>query len=192
MVRNPAPILPWRRPCTGSSRFFAIALCLAAQPARGQPDTDDKTGERAAHIATQPVRDVGIAKDKIPPVLQQALEAPYAVPNGRCRVLTSELVQLDTALGPDFDAMPAKGDDKLTQLAEAGGEMVVNSLIPFRGIVREVSGAAAADRHKRAAVNAGLARRGFLRGLARARHCKLETSPAAPGTAPAPVNPPAK
>jgi hypothetical protein len=61
----------------------------------------------------------------------------------------------------------------VTQLAEAGGAMVVNSLIPFRGIVREVSGAAAKERRMRAAVNAGLARRGYLRGLAATKGCRL-------------------
>ncbi len=44
----------------------------------------------------------------------------------------------------------------------------MNSLIPFRGLVREVSGAGPAERRLNAAIDAGIARRGFLRGLQRA------------------------
>ena len=51
--------------------------------------------------------------------------------------------------------------------------MIVNSLIPFRGLVREVTGAAPAERRLQAAIGAGLARRGYLRGLAETRHCKM-------------------
>ncbi len=88
-------------------------------------------------------------------------------------------MQLNAALGPDFDG-DQRGDDRATQLAQAGGEMVVNSLIPFRGVVREISGAAAADARRVAALNAGLARRGFLRGLAHERRCKVPVSPPPP------------
>ena len=99
----------------------------------------------------------------------------YKVPGDGCGGLAAELIRLDEALGPDLDAH-VRGDDRATQLAETGGEMVVNSLIPLRGIVREVSGAASADRRKAAAVNAGLARRGFLRGLAEERGCPAPVS----------------
>jgi len=51
----------------------------------------------------------------------------------------------------------------------------VNTLLPFRGIVREVSGAAPAERKLAAAVGAGFARRGYLRGLHQARRCSTPT-----------------
>ena len=41
----------------------------------------------------------------------------------------------------------------------------MNGPIPFRGIVREVSAAAAQQRRLAAAVNAGYARRGYLHGF---------------------------
>ena len=155
----------------GLAAFGSVAVCA-------QPDAEDRTFERAGRIASQPARDVGIAKDKIAPVLQEAVGDAYRLPGGGCSGLTAELARLDQALGPDLDAH-VKGDDRATQLAETGSEMVVNSLIPLRGIVREVSGAASADRRKAAAINAGLARRGFLRGLAEERSCPV------PVTAPA-------
>ena len=49
---------------------------------------------------------------------------------------------------------------------------MVNSIIPFRGIVRELTGAAAAQRRYADAIDAGYARRGFLRGLQTARRCR--------------------
>ena len=166
MLRKPA-----------ASALFIAALVMLGGAAHAQSDSQDKTMDRAGKIASQPVRDVGISKDKIPPVLQSAFDNPYARPGRRCPALVAELVSLNDALGPDFDEPPVKGDDKATRIAEAGGEMLVNSLIPFRGLVREVSGAASADRRKLAAVNAGLARRGYLRGIAADRNCKIPRTP---------------
>lgn len=142
----------------------------ADEEAQGNGDGD--TLERAGNIATQPVRDIGVSKAKIPPVLGEAAEAPYAIPKSRkCSGLAKEIARLDEALGPDFDVKEEKGENRVGKVAEAGGRMIVNSLIPFRGLVREISGAAPADRRLQAAVSAGLARRGFLRGLAKARKC---------------------
>jgi len=141
---------------------------------------DDDTLDRAGRIATQPVRDVGITKKRIPQVLQEAVADPYAsLPQQSCPWFNYELARLDQALGPDFDADVEEDEDKVERLALAGGEMVVNSLIPFRGLVREISGAAPAERRRLAAVNAGLARRGYIRGLAVARNCPIDVRTAA-------------
>ena len=69
-------------------------------------------------------------------------------------------------------------ENRVGKITEAVGRSVVNSLIPFRGLVREISGAAPAERRLQAAVTAGIARRGYLRGLAGARSCKI--APVAP------------
>ena len=161
------------------SMFVAAFALLPGAAALAQSDPDDKTLDRAGKIASQPVRDVGLAKNKIPVILLDAVEKPYGLASTRCPRLVTELASLDEALGPDFDAPPRGEDDKVTRIAEAGGQAVVNSLIPFRGLVREVTGAASADRQYRAAVNAGIARRGFLRGVARMRGCKLPPPPPA-------------
>jgi len=136
--------------------------------------------DRAGRIAVQPVRDVGIARDHIPPVLQEAAADPYAVPEHEsCPWLNYELARLDQALGPDFDADAGRDANRAQRIALAGGEMVVNSLIPFRGLVREISGAAPAERRRLAATNAGLARRGYIRGLAQAKGCPMGVRTAA-------------
>jgi len=137
----------------------------------------DSTLDRAGDIATQPARDIGITHKEIPQVLQDAVRQPYATPRRpSCQWLREEHARLDAALGPDFDRNAQNNENKAGQLAAAGGEMLVNSLIPFRGVVREVSGAAAADRRRLAAMNAGLARRGYIRGVAATRGCAIQVT----------------
>ena len=54
---------------------------------------------------------------------------------------------------------------------------LVGSIIPFRGLVREVSGAAGDQRKAEAAVRAGLARRAYLKGLGQGKGCKYPARP---------------
>ncbi len=158
--------------------LFSMAGTLPLHAQTGEPGPERSTMGKAGRIASQPIRDVGITKDKIPPILDEAVKAPYAAPKGkRCPPIVAELNELNAALGPDFGANEAANRDKAGQLAEIGGSMIVNSLIPLRGVVREVSGAASADRKKAIAINAGLARRGYLRGVASVRGCKVPIEP---------------
>jgi hypothetical protein len=80
--------------------------------------------------------------------------------------------ELNQVLGPDYQPGAKHQENRMAKLAEAGGKTVINSLIPFRGLVREVSGAAPAQRNLNAAVDAGYARRGFLRGVHATRQCR--------------------
>ncbi|MEG8219454.1 hypothetical protein OSJ57_02310 [Sphingomonas sp. HH69] len=139
----------------------------------------DDTLDRAGEIASQPVRDIGLEKDEIPPVLLKAVENPYATPPSRtCTGLNRGLGELNAVLGDDFVAGKEANENRTGKIASAVGKTVVNSLIPFRGLVREISGAAPAERRLQAAVTAGIARRGYLRGLASAKGCKI--APIAP------------
>jgi hypothetical protein len=162
-----------------ASLTFAGAALAQDHPASeskkedGAPKKDDDTLKTAGHIVSQPARDVGIDKAKVPDLLARAVAQPYAMPGKGCKPVVAAIGGLNALLGPDFGSNSAENENKFGKLAAAGGEAVVNSLIPLRGIVREVSGAGPADRRLDAAVNAGLARRGFLRGLAVSRGCKL-------------------
>jgi hypothetical protein len=149
--------------------LLGVALILPAMAAAQDQPKKPSDLDEAGKIASQPARDVGVAKTKIPPVLELAAEAPYTL-NGlsTCGAMAAKLGDLDQALGADFDDGPQKGES----LAKAGGKAVVNSIIPFRGVVREISGAAAADRRLAAATDAGIAQRGFLRGVYQTRGCK--------------------
>lgn len=163
-------------------RHFALPLALLATPAvlaqnsgsAEHPSRIEQTKRTAGTIATQPVTDVGVKKVVVPPVLQRAIAAPYgAAGTASCTQITSGIRQLNGALGADFVAGAQTNENRASKIAEAGGKTIVNSLLPFRGLVREVSGAAPAQRRLNAAIDAGYARRGFLRGLAQAKRCRL-------------------
>jgi hypothetical protein len=165
--------------------LFAVATPanLGAQPEDGNATSAPQSGRpvvntvnKAGEIATQPVRDVGAKKREIPVVLERAAEDPYATTGVKtCRQIASAMTELNEVLGPDYEAGHTIKENRAGKLAEAGGKTVVNTLIPFRGLVREVSGAAPAERRYNAALDAGLVRRGFLRGLATAKGCKVSS-----------------
>ncbi len=139
--------------------LFALALPMGVA-----------SGQSAGHIVSQPARDVGLAKTKIPPLLVKVSENPYTTEGtGSCAQIASSIAALTRVIGPDFSSSSAHNKKNM---AKIGGSAVVNSLIPFRGIVRAVSGATAAEQRLNAAIDAGVARRGFLRGLQVARPCR--------------------
>ena len=131
-------------------------------------------GATVADIAMQPAKDIGVKKTSIPPVLAAAEVSPYSLADAsNCTQMAQALSELDEVLGADYTVERLPEENRAGKIAEAGGRAVVNSIIPFRGIVREVTGAAAADRAMASAVDAGIARRGFLRGLSTAQGCEV-------------------
>ena len=156
----------------------AVALALAAAPAWAQNmpgDQDTTVGE----VAMTPLDDLNLTKDPIPPILLQAVEEPYASPpTQECEDIRVEIGDLDAVLGDDYDtAPPADRSD-----VDAGGivKRIVGWLIPYRGIIREVSGANKHEWEFRQAIAAGLMRRAYLKGLGEARECPYPARPASP------------
>lgn len=152
------------------------AALVAAGPAlaRGQdkqppdrPITDRKVD--AVDVATTPATDLNLRKDEIPDVLIAAQGRPYDLAGlKKCKALAGAVAELNTVLGPDID-LPQDREARLS--AGRVARSVVGSFIPFRGVVREVSGANDHQRRVQAAIEAGLARRGFLKGVGMARGC---------------------
>ena len=167
---------------------FALAaatVLLLANAARAQSEAGDRkdppessskydeTRKQAVEIGSQPARDLGMSKREIPPVLEQALADPYGLRGLKtCAQLEGAVRPLNEALGPDYQAGGKFRENRAGKLAAAGGQSVINSIIPFRSLVREITGAAPAERHMHAVVDAGLARRGFLRGIQYKQRCK--------------------
>lgn len=152
--------------------FLLAGLCLST-PGFAQRESD-KFEDKAEGVVSQPLRDVGIMSDKIPDILIKAQQAPYSRAGlATCADYKRTIAELDEALGPDVDAVDAEGRPISGRLAEAGAKSVVGSLIPFRGLVREISGAASTDRRIAAAYVTGAARRAYLKGYAAGRRCKL-------------------
>lgn len=156
------------------SRVILTSCLLLVSPFLAQCTTSTTKGvNRAGDIAMQPVRDVGIDKDEIPAPLAAAVTSPYSLAGlKRCNQLSAALSELTAVLGPDFGTGPVEAENRAGKIAEAGGKTVVNSIIPFRGLVRELTGAAPAQRRLNEAIDAGYARRGFLRGVYKQRGCK--------------------
>lgn len=150
---------------------------------RDQVKTSDQLKRESVQgAATTPLRDLNVIKTQIPDILLDALNNPYARPprNWKCPALAAMVRPLDAALGPDIDRLPP-GDENLmdrgrqTALGVAGD--LAGGAIPFRGVVRKLSGAEGHDRLMQSAIIAGNVRRAYLKGLGEAKGC---TPPATP------------
>ena len=86
---------------------------------------------------------------------------------------------LDAALGADLDTHPEQ--PSLSTVGRATGLGAVARLasdaIPFRGWVRALSGAERHDQFVQAAIEAGLVRRAYLKGLGEAAGCQPPATP---------------
>ncbi|HRD45035.1 MAG TPA: hypothetical protein PLF78_00980 [Caulobacter sp.] len=146
-----------------------LVLGLAACASTGDQSAP-KTSSGMGEAVGQPLRDLGMVRPATPDVLVNAAAAPYAVADSAdCAALAEEVAALDILLGQDVDA-PKSGDDNLA------GDIVLGALrgavsLPFRGVVRRVSGAERRDRERAAAILAGMVRRGYLKGLLAGARC---------------------
>jgi hypothetical protein len=163
-------------------RRIATALAIASLAISGsaiarsqdEPITDDEPD--AVDVAKTPVTDLNLDKEEIPELLIDAQREPYSLRGlNRCGPLIAEVERFDQMLGPDID-LPQAERDRIS--AGRLGQTIVGSFIPFRGLIREVSGAKDHERKVRAAIQAGLARRGFLKGVGQSKGCKYPARPA--------------
>jgi len=173
------PQYPTRKPATETPASKpgkqVTPPASSTTPASAEPDEGgwSEVRKKSVDIGTQPVRDVGIMKREVPPILVKAQNDPYNLRGLKtCKQLAAEVTNLNAVLGPDYVVGNEVKENRAGKLAEAGGKTVVNTIIPFRGLVRELTGAAPADRRLNAALDAGYARRGFLRGVHAKQGCR--------------------
>lgn len=160
----------------------SLALACGALPASAQnpgsngPRTTEKVAE---DVVTQPVEDVGLDKKDIPENLIAIQDKPYSLVGIKtCAQIRSAIGDMDAVLGEDLDVpYEQTRDDKRKDTAGKVGGLIVNSIIPFRRVIREISGAAAQERRYNAAVYAGVVRRSFLKGIGHQRGCKYPSAP---------------
>ena len=157
-----------------------LALALAGSPAFAEeeednrPVTDREVG--AKDVATTPLRDFNLRKDPIPEVLLRAQDAPYSIEGlSKCSHYVAAVEELDAVLGLDFDI--ASTEDRRISAGRVA-QSIVGSFIPFRGVVREVSGAAKHERDFQEAILAGMMRRAFLKGMGLKLGCAYPARPA--------------
>lgn len=176
------------RPNAPSLAAAAAVLALSAAPSLAQDTPLTERNQTVESAVTTPVQDLNLKKTKIPDVLVRAQANPYD-PAGvaTCEALAAEVVLINAELGDDYDDVAAgEGQSKgisAGALLKAG----VAQAIPFRGIVRQISGAAGHEREVEQAIDAGFARRGFLKGRAMEMNCAAE--PATAALAPAAPSP---
>ena len=144
--------------------LLTIGGCVADRPSPASPANPVSTA------VTQPFRDLSLIRDKLPPAIVEAAVSPYR-PLEDCRSIARALSKLDEVLGRDVDAPLVDGDS-----AELAGDIITSAAsLPFRGVIRRVSGAQERDRAAAAAVLAAMARRGFLKGERAALHCETSS-----------------
>lgn len=152
---------------------FTMTTAISAQTAVAPPPVS------AGEVAATPLDELNLRKEKTDPVLDAALAAPYAVPGkGGCASINREIADLDKVLGFDIDSTASPSAKQKRDRAVGGtARSVVSSLIPFDGIIRQISGANAAENHRAVHIYAGSVRRAFLKGYARAKGCRIRSVP---------------
>lgn len=160
----------------------AVAITAAEPPQQSavQPDTPERpvTDDTvtAGDVAKTPLTDLNLSRDEIPDLLIRAQTNPYDVAGlHRCTDIVGAVQQFDAVLGEDLDTAEAR-----TRGVDAGrvAQWAVGSFIPFRGLIREVSGARAHERRVRDAIVGGMMRRAFLKGLGQQKGCRYPGRPA--------------
>lgn len=161
--------------------LFALSALTLATPALGQTVVDPEN-MKPEDVVMSPLSDVNLHKKKVPTVLEAALADPYDLTGIQtCAGFATVIESLDAALGDDIDVAREKTDDeKMGNSAGTIVKSVIGSFIPFRGIIREISGANAQQRAWERALYAGSVRRAFLKGMGQSKGCAYPARPATP------------
>jgi hypothetical protein len=160
--------------------FAAAAPAAFAQSSKVQT-TSEANRQSLKGAAQAPLRDLNVVRTQVPQVLVEALADPYARPKTKkCPELVASILALNDALGPDIDA-PAETEQSLAAkgrpMALGAAAGFASDLIPFRGVVRQATGAAKHDEYVQQSILAGSTRRAYLKGLGEARGCKPPATP---------------
>ena len=177
-----------------------LALCVfstACATAPDKPAGDESMPQQSAtdraiqksqdgfsDAALSPLEDVNLKRDKIPEEFKE-IRNPYAVDaDVSCEKIAKEVTVLDGLLGRDWDVPPPDKEGLSERAADGASTAFLDTVasgasgfIPYRGIVRTVSGANSHATKVRKAYERGSHRRTFLKGMGLIKGC---TYPAAP------------
>lgn len=148
---------------------------LLPSAALAQPGAqEDSTIESAGNKVTEP-----FDGKEVPRKLKDIQDDPYSLVGlSRCAAIIAEVRELNEVLGPDVNEHEDKslGKKREETAARVAGS-AIGSIIPFGGIIGEVTGANAERRRYNIAVYAGTVRRGFLKGVGLQKGCKAPARP---------------
>jgi hypothetical protein len=136
--------------------------------------------ERAA---TRPLRDLNIIKPRIAPDLAEIMADPYDIGALRtCRQLNAEQHRMTHLVGPDVDdpSLADRKDRSPPEMLLDSAEGITGALIPGQGLIRQLTGANKAARQAAAARLAGQLRRAHVKGVMKARRCRITPAPPPP------------
>ncbi len=151
---------------------FVLSACAStgstAPPKQAASTADNPVG----NAVQQPFKDLNLVRQELPPVLQSAQAAPYEHASLiDCGAVLAQISQLDAVLGLDVDDKSASGAQSDAGLFTDLLQGVIG--LPFRGIIRRVTGAREEEQARLEAVLAGEARRAYLKGVAAERKCSV-------------------
>ncbi len=184
------------------STFYAfifislLTACTSSPQKQSTPQTEGAASPSATERAIQqtqsgfneaalsPLKDINLRREKIPDEFKQ-IKNPYRVDqNLTCAEITTEVNRLDALLGRDWDIPPP--DKKAMKERAADGASTAfldtvaseaSGLIPYRGVVRTVTGANSHAKKVRKAYERGSHRRTFLKGIGLMKGCPYPAAP---------------
>jgi hypothetical protein len=161
--------------------ILLAAACVSFASAHAAPpgEKPQEAGAAMGDAVTQPLADINLKRKTVPAELAAIQANPYALGGIRtCRQIIAEVEKLNAVLGDDVDKIEV---DPVTRKRREGAagvtKGVISGLIPFRSLIREVSGARSSEDQYREAIYAGVIRRGFLKGYGQARRCRAPGRP---------------
>ncbi len=173
--------------------FYIPMLLLLSCSAGGcasayRPNEAKGAGDHMKDVLNQPFADLNLSRQQLPAILSRAAAAPFQRPDD-CEGLAREIAALSFALGPALSrsaappASPQSSDHNAEAQAWNTARSATGGLIPFRGVIRWLSGADQQERQIQQAVLSGYVRRAYLEGIRDAEHCGAIPSATVP-TAP--------
>ncbi len=167
---------------------------MAACASKNEPSTTSKimqqTRSGVTGAAMTPLKDLNLAREDIPALLLE-IKNPYAVnKDASCDDIKAQIGALDEVLGPDWD-IPKDGnvDEDEETLSDIAAEETSDSLldavaseagaiVPYRSLVRRVTGARRYQKKVKNAFDRGRHRRTYLKGLGLMKSCEGIVDPA--------------
>lgn len=176
--------------------FMSAAACfICLTGCQSTPDSGEssesatdravrQTEEGFSDAALSPLEDLNLKRATIPPLLKE-IKNPYHIsPDLSCDEIGEQVSALNAVLGRDWD-IPPPDKKKLQERAADGASTALldaissgaSGFIPYRGFVRQLSGASSHQKKVLKAYERGSHRRTFLKGIGLLKGCD---SPAAP------------
>jgi len=160
-----------------ATAFLLSSGCATVpRPARDTPSESVSDPDKMGRMGRSALGDFNFGRDNIPEVLLRAVDHTYSPLATRdCATLGTEILALDSILGPDIDLL--KAADKKHEYVSNVVVGAIRGMVPFRGVLRVLTGADRRDRRIAEAIVAGITRRGYLKGLGEAKSCPVPAAP---------------